>query len=184
MPAIRLRSRARELQRSQRQLARWSLLAFLVTFVLARCLVLLIMTRRLPDLFIYVGGTHLHHLNFGIFLLASVGAWLLLAPPMSRGRRRAAILYGVGLALTFDEFGMWLHLGGGYWQRASFDAVCVVAAILAAFSIEPPWRQVRATGLWTSVALGVLLIAFAALMIEAIGRVEPALQRIEQAGPP
>jgi hypothetical protein len=27
------------------------------------------------------------------------------------------------MALTFDEFGMWLHLGGSYWQRASFDAV-------------------------------------------------------------
>ena len=35
-------------------------------------------------------------------------------------------MYGVGLALTFDEFGLWFHLGGSYWQRASFDAVVVI----------------------------------------------------------
>ena len=37
----------------------------------------------------------------------------------------------IGLGLTFDEFGMWLHLGGLYWQRASFDAVTVISAMLA-----------------------------------------------------
>jgi hypothetical protein len=36
------------------------------------------------------------------------------------------------MALTFDEFGMWLHLGGSYWQRASIDASIVVAALLDA----------------------------------------------------
>jgi hypothetical protein len=43
----------------------------------------------------------------------------------------AALGYGVAMALTFDEFGMWLHLGGSYWQRASVDAVIIVAAVLA-----------------------------------------------------
>jgi len=33
------------------------------------------------------------------------------------------LLYGLAMGLTFDEFGMWLNLGGSYWQRASFDAV-------------------------------------------------------------
>jgi hypothetical protein len=33
------------------------------------------------------------------------------------------------MALTFDEFGMWLHLGGSYWQRASFDAVIVLLGV-------------------------------------------------------
>ena len=31
-------------------------------------LVLLILTRALPDLYLYVGQTHVHHLNYGIFL--------------------------------------------------------------------------------------------------------------------
>ena len=43
---------------------------------------------------------------------------------------------GVAMGLTFDEFGMWLHLGGSYWQRASVDAVIVVTALfgLVAFA--------------------------------------------------
>ncbi len=103
-------------QRSR--LARLLLAAFLLTFLLARIIVLLIMTRRMPDLFLYIGGTHVHHLDYGIVLLAASGAWLLFASPTGRARTIVAVVYAVGLALTFDEFGMWLHLGGSYWQRA------------------------------------------------------------------
>src|SRR3954468_19053557 len=97
---------------SASRLARWTLTAFVLTFLLARILVLLIMSRRIPDLYFHVGQTHVHHLNYGIFLLSGVGAYLLLAAPTGRALRRVALVYGVGLALTFDEFGMWIHLGG------------------------------------------------------------------------
>src|SRR5687768_9357483 len=90
---------------SPSRLARWVLTAFLLTFLLSRILVLLIMSRRMPDLFLHLGQTHVHHLNYGIFLLSAMGAWLLFAPPRGRGRFIAALIYGVGLALTFDEFG-------------------------------------------------------------------------------
>jgi len=50
----------------------------------------------------------------------------------------------VGLALTFDEFGMWLHLGGSYWQRASYDAVVLVAALLGLVAFAPALRRFRA----------------------------------------
>ena len=63
-----------------RHLSRRVFLAFLLTFITARVLVFLIMARRLPDLFLHVGGTHVHHLSYGIFLLAGVGALLLLVP--------------------------------------------------------------------------------------------------------
>jgi hypothetical protein len=59
---------------ASRALARIILFSFLLTFILARIVVFLIMSRRLPDLYLYVGGTHIHHLNYGIFLLAGVGA--------------------------------------------------------------------------------------------------------------
>ena len=111
---------------NRRPVARLVLVVFLITFIFTRILVFLIMNRTFPDLFIYVGGTHVHHLNLGIFLLSGVGAYLLFARPKDRSAKGAAVLYGIGLALTFDEFGMWLHLGGGYWQRASFDAITVV----------------------------------------------------------
>src|SRR5512137_1529347 len=91
-------------------LARLVFFAFLVTFMLSRIVVFLIMARRIPDLYLYVGGTHIHHLNHGIFLLAGVGAFFLFAQPQGRSLKAAAALYGIGLALTFDEFGMWLRL--------------------------------------------------------------------------
>ena len=61
--------------------SRWALAAFVLTFLLARILVLLIMTGRLPDLFVHVGQTHVRHLNYGIFLLVALGAWLRHARP-------------------------------------------------------------------------------------------------------
>jgi hypothetical protein len=54
------------------------------------------------------GGTHVHHLNYGIFLLADVGACLLLGHPTDPMRRGVAVASSIRLALTFDEFGMWL----------------------------------------------------------------------------
>ena len=39
-------------------------------------MVLLIMARRMPNLYFFLRGTHVHHLNYGIFLLAGVGAYL------------------------------------------------------------------------------------------------------------
>src|ERR1041384_3249941 len=92
---------------SQRRVLRLILLTFLLAFVGARALAVLMMARILPDIYLHVRGTHVHHLNYGIFLLATVGAYLLLVHPSDRGRRHAAVVYGVGLALTFDEFGMW-----------------------------------------------------------------------------
>ena len=152
-----------------RRLARIVLLVFLLTFILTRALVFLIMARLVPDLFVHLGGTHVHHLNYGIFLLGAVGAWLLFLHPQGRARTVAAVLYAIGLALTFDEFGMWLHLGGGYWQRASFDAVTVIAAVLALVSYAP----VR--GSWTRshvIAAIVVMLAvgmFGALLAHSMG---------------
>ena len=171
----------------RRPLARLLLTVFLLTFLLARIIVLLIMTRRMPDLFLYVGGTHVHHLNYGIFLLAASGAWLLFAQPSGRAATLIAIVYAVGLALTFDEFGMWLHLGGGYWQRANFDAVIVVATLLALIAFLPPSRSLRPRH---AVMAGVLLLAvtvFGRLVSETLDAAErhvaPTLRGIEAEAP-
>jgi hypothetical protein len=168
-----------------RKLARVVLLVFLLTFMLSRVVVFLIMDHRIPDLYMHMGGTHVHHLNYGIFLLVSVGAILLFSPPEGRQRTVCAALYAIGLGLTFDEFGMWLHLGGGYWQRASFDAITVIAAVLALIAYAP------AQGSWTRkhyLATTLLAIAMAvfgtlfshSLEAQALGS---RLQHLEQAGP-
>jgi len=94
-----------------RHLARLTFVAFLFTFIAARTLVILIMTRRMPDLFLHTGGTHVHHLNYGIFLLSAVAGVLLFAPMNRAQRSVCALVYGAAMALTFDEFGMWLSFG-------------------------------------------------------------------------
>src|SRR6201984_2496800 len=99
-----------------RHLARLTFVAFLFTFIASRTLVILIMARRMPDLFLHLGGTHVHHLNYGIFLLSAVAGVLLFARLNDKQRSVCALAYGIGMALTFDEFGMWLHLGGRYWE--------------------------------------------------------------------
>jgi len=121
-----------------RELARIVFTVFLLTFIASRLLVILIMGRRIPDLFLHMGQTHVHHLNYGIFILSALGALLLFVPIRGVQRLWCAVAYGFGMALTFDEFGMWLHLGGGYWQRASFDAVIVILSLLGMLAFAPP----------------------------------------------
>jgi hypothetical protein len=140
--------------------AREVLVAFLITFTSARILVYLIMARKMPDLYLHLGGNHVHHLNYGIFLLSFVGAFLLFARPTGDWMTLAALIYGVGLALTFDEFGMWLHLGGSYWQRASFDAVVIIAAVLSLIAAAPELRRFRPHHWLTALVLLVFVAAF------------------------
>lgn len=146
------------------------------------------MSHRIPDLFLYLGGTHVHHLNYGIFLLSLIGAYFLFVRPNGSALRRAAVVYGIGLALTFDEFGMWVHLGGGYWQRASFDAVAVVGALLGLMAAAPTLSRFRARH-WSTVALLSGAIAlFIVLLADSFRYVErtvgPAMQALEETAPP
>src|SRR5712671_2100279 len=170
-----------------RHLARLAFLAFLLTFVAARTLVILIMTRRMPDLFLHMGGTHVHHLNYGIFLLAAVAGVLLFAPLNQAQRSLSALVYGVGMALTFDEFGMWLHLGGSYWQRASFDAVVVVLSVLGLLAFAPRWERLRAHHFAVGAAMLLIVASFCMLLIKSLShandKLTPRLIEMEKTGP-
>src|ERR1700704_454776 len=170
-----------------RHLARLTLIAFLFTFIASRALVILIMAGRIPDLFLHMGGTHVHHLNYGIFLLATIAGVLLFARLNDKQRSVCALAYGFSMALTFDEFGMWLHLGGSYWQRASFDAVIVLLGVFGILAFLPRWQRIRAHHyiiggvLLTSVVLFYLFL-FKSLS-HANDKLMPRLMEMEQKGP-
>jgi hypothetical protein len=170
------------------QLARRALFGFILTFIASRTVVFLIMSQRMPNLYFFMHGTHVHHLNYGIFLLAGVGAYLLFGMPVGRGLRIAALIYGIAMALTFDEFGMWLHLGGSYWQRASVDAIIVVAAVLALIGFARSIRRFESRHLIESIALLFALIVFGAVLYDTsvhIGRLEgPRLRELELSSSP
>ena len=142
------------------RLARRAFFGFVLTFILSRVVVFLIMSRRIPNLFLFLQGTHVHHLNYGIFLLAAVGAYTLLGRPDGRPAEVAALAYGIALALTFDEFGMWLHLGGSYWQRASVDAVIVVAALIGLLAFTPPLKRLESQHFWGFAVVVLAVVAF------------------------
>jgi hypothetical protein len=160
-----------ELHMGVTRLARRVFVAFIVTFALARSMVLLMSLGTLRDFYLRFGQTHVHHLNYGIFILSGVGAYLIFLRPDSRGLARAAALYGVGLALTFDEFGMWLHLDDVYWQRASFDAMVLIAAILGLIMAAPTVRRFRLRHWVWTIVLTVAVTFFTMLLMQPLQRV-------------
>jgi hypothetical protein len=113
-------------------------LAFLLTFAFIRGLTYSIRYNIGPFHNISVGGTHVHHLVWGILLLLVVGYAGLIefgtrGPVSNFVTRLGAIAFGIGAALTLDEFALWLNLQDVYWERqgrVSIDAVAIFAALL------------------------------------------------------
>lgn len=110
------------------------LVTFLVTFGLVRFITHSIRDQRYTKIFhnMSAGGTHLHHLVPGIILLI-VSGYLMVAVGPGFPKEPLAFLFGIGMALTLDEFALWLHLKDVYWAkqgRQSVDAVIVVATVL------------------------------------------------------
>jgi hypothetical protein len=171
-----------------RRLARATFVSFLLTFIVSRVLVILIMTRKIPDFFLHTAGTHMHHLNYGIFLLSALGGVLLFAQNLTEGHRRiCAWIYGIGMGLTFDEFGMWLHLGGGYWQRASFDAVIVLLSLFGMIAFTPKLGRMK-THHWAIAGVALIVVCgFYWMLFRSIKhageKVGPKLHNIEESGP-
>jgi hypothetical protein len=168
-------------------LARIILVSFLLTFMLARVIVFLIMARTIPDLYLHLKGTHVHHLNYGIFLLSGIGAYLLFWQATGRNLKIIAALYGIAMALTFDEFGMWIHLGGSYWQRASWDAVVVISAVFSLIAFAPAINRFRPHHWLTAVFLLLVMIVFILLFTQSFNyadkKLKPEIQKIEITAP-
>jgi hypothetical protein len=116
-------------------------LAFFVTFGTIRLIAHAIRAGVGPFHDIHAGQTHIHHSVWGILLLLVVGYGWLIQLGTGHGAssailsRLTAVMYGVGAALTLDEFALWLHLRDVYWERegrASVDAVFLFGALISA----------------------------------------------------
>ncbi|OLE02024.1 MAG: hypothetical protein E6H95_02225 [Chloroflexi bacterium] len=110
--------------------------AFLVTFAIVRGITHLIRAGIGPFHNVTSGGLHIHHLVWGILLLLVVGyVWLLEVGVGSTWvASLTAIAFGVGAALTLDEFALWLNMQDVYWDRQgreSVDAVIIFAGLLS-----------------------------------------------------
>jgi hypothetical protein len=79
------------------------------------------------------GGTHIHHLVWGILLLLVMGYLGISFDLESPWIELVAVGFGIGMGLTLDEFALWLNLQDVYWSekgRQSIDAVVVTTCLL------------------------------------------------------
>jgi hypothetical protein len=86
-------------------------------------------------------GLHIHHLFWGILLLMLTG-FTALATRDARWHLRIAVLFGMAMGLTLDEFALWLRLADVYWSPQgieSIKAAFIVAALLAAYGFGQPF---------------------------------------------
>ena len=139
------------------------LVAFVVTFLVTRLVTHMIRTGRGPFRDNTVGGVHIHHEVYGIFLLLGAGALEFAYQPAPPGPQILATLFGVGAALTLDEFALWLHLDDVYWGpegRRSVDAVLVAVIVGGLMLVEAaPWDVDASDGATVvGVTLGVNLL--------------------------
>jgi len=128
-----------------RRVALRALASFLVTFCVLRAITAIIHFRLLPHgpfrNLVTASGLHIHHLFWGILLLMLTG-FVALATRDPRWHLRIAVVFGIALALTLDEFALWLRLADVYWSPEgveSLKAGAVAAAFLAMYGYGQPF---------------------------------------------
>jgi hypothetical protein len=131
--------RERIVERPRRRLFIASV-SFFLTFAIVRGMVFCILHHIPPFHYVIMEGRHIHHLVFGILIPLLVGyGWLCEFGNGSDSSSVLAsglmsLLYGVGAALTLDEFALWLNLKDVYFVRegrSSFDAIILFGALLS-----------------------------------------------------
>jgi hypothetical protein len=117
-----------------------SSVGFVVTVAVVRSLTWAIHNEVGPFHDVSMHGRHIHHLVWGIGLLLLVGyLWMIeigsgSAQSHILAGRLTSLLYGVGAALTLDEFALWLNLSDVYWEREgreSLEALALFGGVLA-----------------------------------------------------
>jgi hypothetical protein len=114
-------------------------------------------------------GVHLHHLVFGIVTMMTAGTLGFLSDGGSPFTEICALLFGVGVGLTIDEFALWVHLEDVYWERegrSSIDATVIAGSLmlLMVLGVSPVTIESGSAGAVIGSILGVL-IAFAFVAI-------------------
>ena len=118
----------------------WSFIAFVVSIAVSRLIVLDVEKGRAIFGYLYIKGYHIHHFYYGILLLI-FSNWMSLIRYRRLHRRIfkgvASIMFGGGLGLVVDEFGLLLTMEfgikGNYWAAQSYYAIAVTGFIFLLF---------------------------------------------------
>ena len=114
---------------------------FGVTFGAVRALTYTIHVGVGPFHNVSAGGTHIHHMVWGIFLLLAVGYVRFLRDCVGAGptpvwlARLMAAAYAAGAALTLDEFALWLNMQDVYWQLQGWESITAVLIFAGLLSV-------------------------------------------------
>lgn len=124
-----------------------------------------------PGSVVSESGVHLHHLVWGI--VAMMGSGIISFALLNTGwwYEVCAVVFGIGMGLTIDEFALWIHLDDVYWSRegrTSIDASLIAAAfmgliLVGGFSLHvkaPSPYNVLGTALAVAVILALSIICF------------------------
>lgn len=107
-------------------------LALIVTFAITRVVTARIHKGSTGLRNWSVGGIHVHHQVFGILIMIVAGGLQFAYATTGPVADGLGALFGVGAALTLDEFALWLRLDDVYWKaqgRTSVDAVFIAIAL-------------------------------------------------------
>jgi hypothetical protein len=85
-----------------------------------------------------VGGTHVHHLVWGICAMMIFGYIGVVHQPDSPWREIVTVLFAIGMGLALDEFALWVELKDVYWEkegRKSIDAMIVAGCLAGVLTV-------------------------------------------------
>ena|ERR1035437_1836572 len=123
----------KRLKDSKRQCQFLILISFLITFTIIRIITHLQKLNILPN----QGNDilHIHHLVPGIILLLISGYIGISFWSVHKLRTLVAVLFGIGAALTIDEFALWLYLRDVYWVKQGRDSIDAFIFVIIIFGI-------------------------------------------------
>lgn len=114
-------------------------------------------------------GVHLHHLVFGIVTMMAAGTLGFAADGRAPFTEICALLFGIGVGLTIDEYALWVHLEDVYWAeegRSSVDATVIAASLMLLIVLGVSPVAIDSSSTATLIASIVLTIfAFACVAI-------------------
>lgn len=118
----------------------YAFIAFVISVAVSRLIALDIEKGRAIFSYLYIKGYHIHHFYYGILLLI-VSNWMSLIRHRKLHRRLFkginSIMFGGGLGLVVDEFGLLLTmefgLKGNYWAPQSYYAIVTVTSVFVLF---------------------------------------------------
>jgi hypothetical protein len=112
------------------------LVGFILSFSFIRMSTRLMRSPRVPwwpGSVVSESGVHVHHLVFGIVAMMIAGSVGFATLGESPYLEICALLFGVGMGLTIDEFALWVYLEDVYWAeegRSSIDATVIAASAM------------------------------------------------------